>query len=211
MIDARQFPPDFFIHVLQWVDMTAKNIFSKTLGDFLPEIRHFEAKQARPCANMTQKPLRKHLSMPGMPGMTRKRFDDLPNPIKTRGTGLSGCPMQGPAVFSFTMPSPLRFDRSNRGGAACASPAPMQRHLRQTLKNRTGRDRPAIAHTHLKSSNHAKRQKIRWRELLSQWKLALQKCDHRRTESSCRVFMQPGTFWPYCQIRESMPNRMSNA
>ena len=34
---------------------------------------------------------RKRLSMPGMPGMTRERFDRIPDPVNARRTGLSDC------------------------------------------------------------------------------------------------------------------------
>ncbi|MCY4207908.1 MAG: hypothetical protein OXD29_08165 [Roseovarius sp.] len=52
---------------------------------------------------MTKKPFRKH-------------FDDIPDPIRTRGTGLSDSLMSSVAVFSFKMPSLPRFDRNTRGG-----------------------------------------------------------------------------------------------
>ena len=62
---------------------------------------------------------RRHLSMPGMPGMPetmRERFDGIPDPIKTRGATLSDCLMSGLAVFSFKTPSLPRFDRNTLGG-----------------------------------------------------------------------------------------------
>ena len=54
--------------------------------------------------------------MPWMSETMRERFDGVPDPIKTRGTGLSDCLMSGLAVFSFKTQSPLRFDRNARGG-----------------------------------------------------------------------------------------------
>ena len=54
--------------------------------------------------------------MPGMPGMTRKRFDRVPDPTGARCTGLSDCLMSGLAVSGFKLPSLPRFDRKVRGG-----------------------------------------------------------------------------------------------
>ena len=54
--------------------------------------------------------------MPGMPDMTRERFDRVPDPISARCTGPSDCLMSGPAVSGFKLPSLPRFDRKARGG-----------------------------------------------------------------------------------------------
>ncbi len=49
---------------------------------------------------MSGNPFRKHLSMPGMLRAVRACFDRIPDPISTRGIGLSDCLMSGLAVFS---------------------------------------------------------------------------------------------------------------
>ncbi|MCY4209113.1 MAG: hypothetical protein OXD29_14360, partial [Roseovarius sp.] len=46
----------------------------------------------------------------------RQHFGGIPDPIRTRGTGLSDCLMSGLAVFFFKTPSLPRFDRNTRGG-----------------------------------------------------------------------------------------------
>ena len=63
-----------------------------------------------------KKPFRRHLSMPGMLKTMRQHFGGIPDPIRTRGTGLSDCLMSGLAVFFFKTPSLPRFDRNTRGG-----------------------------------------------------------------------------------------------
>ena len=74
------------------------------------------ANQAKPGRNMIKKPFRRHLSMPGMPETMRKRFDGIPDPIRTRGVTLSDCLMSGLAVFNFKTPFLLQFDRNTHGG-----------------------------------------------------------------------------------------------
>ena len=48
--------------------------------------------------------------------MVRDRFDRIPDPINTRGMGLSDRLMWGLAVFTFKMPWLLQFDQKVRGG-----------------------------------------------------------------------------------------------
>ena len=54
--------------------------------------------------------------MPGMLQAVRACLHRIPDPISTRGIGLSDCLMSGPAVFSFRMPSLPRSGRQVRGG-----------------------------------------------------------------------------------------------
>ncbi|MCY3982911.1 MAG: hypothetical protein OXE85_03225, partial [Roseovarius sp.] len=60
-----------------------------------------EKRQAR--AKTTGNSFRGHLSMPGMPDMTRERFDRVPDPTGARCISLSDCLMSGLAVSGFKL------------------------------------------------------------------------------------------------------------
>ncbi len=70
----------------------------------------------KPGRKMSRNPFRRHLSMPGMLQAVRACLHRIPDPISTRGIGLSDCLMSGPAVFSFRMPSLPQSGRQVRGG-----------------------------------------------------------------------------------------------
>ena len=66
---------------------------------------------------MVKKSFRKDLSMPGMLRVVRECFDDISDPVVTRGITLSDCLMLGLAVFSMKIPSLLRIDELIRSDA----------------------------------------------------------------------------------------------
>ena len=93
--------------------------------------------------------------MPGMPDMTRERFDRVPDPISARCISLSDCLMSGLAVSGFKLPSLLRFDRKVRGGedpVMARSPrslfgvarAPPDAHMGHAHARASWRGRPAV-------------------------------------------------------------------
>ena len=88
----------------------------RSFVDFCCRNRLLCQKTAGKRAKTTGNSFRGHLSMPGMPDMTRKRFDRVPDPISARCMSLSDCLMSGLAVSGFKLPSLLQFDRKVRGG-----------------------------------------------------------------------------------------------
>ena len=63
---------------------------------------------------MAKRLLRKTLSAPGLLREVRACFDDLNDPVQSRGLGLTECLISGLAVFGMKYPSLLQFDRDAR-------------------------------------------------------------------------------------------------
>jgi len=66
---------------------------------------------------MAKRLLRKTLSAPGLLREVRACFDELPDPVRSRGLSLTECLMSGLAVFGLKYPSLLQFDRDARTDA----------------------------------------------------------------------------------------------
>ena len=58
--------------------------------------------------------MRKALSAPGLLREVRSYFDELEDPVPSRGLCLAECLMSGLAVFGLKYPSLLQFDRDAR-------------------------------------------------------------------------------------------------
>ena len=63
---------------------------------------------------MAKRLFRKALSAPGLLREVRACFDDLTDPVQSRGLSLAECLMSGLAVFGLKYPSLLQFDRDAR-------------------------------------------------------------------------------------------------